>query len=111
MKLAGGVDVAMDMDQVSALQQGRVPQDLCGFPFSNHTASRENITIIRDILDNTQIVCGRNHCLGSPAPTHQGIDHLACALRVKRRRGLIQEENVRVKHEHRGKCHAFLFAS
>jgi hypothetical protein len=52
VNFARGVNVAMNMDKVSPLQQGRVAQDLRRRPFGHHTTCLENITGIRDILDN-----------------------------------------------------------
>ena len=70
VNFARGVEVAMDMDKVGPLQQGRLPQHLRGLPFCDNTARLENITVIRNILDNIQVVCGRDHGLDSPTPAH-----------------------------------------
>jgi len=110
MDFAGGVNVAMNVDQVGPLEQRCVAQNLSGRTFGCHAACLENKAVIRDILDDIQLVCGGDHGLRSAAPAHQEIDHLAGALRVQRGRGLVEEQHFRVKHQHRRQCDPLLFA-
>lgn len=110
MKLAWGMHVAMSMYQIRAKEQGVVIQNLRRSSCSDNAAALEDMTRIGNIFDEVEIVSGGDNRLPATAAADQEIDHLALALGIKRRRGLVQQQNFGIEDQHRGQGDPFFLS-
>ena len=92
--------MAVGMDEVCAEQQFVVIQYLGWRARRNDAATLENMTVVRDVLYQVEIMSGRDHRLAPTTATHQEIDHLALAFGIKRGGGLVQQQDFRIEDEH-----------
>ena len=92
--------VPVGVDEICTKQQRVVVQDLRRRARRHNTATLENVTVVRDVLHQVEIMSGRDYRLAPTAATHQEVDHLALAFRIKRGGGLVQQQDVRIEDEH-----------
>ena len=108
--LAWSMRVTVGVNEVRAQQQRVVVQYLRRRTRRDNAAALEDVTVIRDVLHQVEIVSGRDHGLVPAAAAHQEIDHLALALGIKRGGGLIQQQDLRIEDQHRGQRNPLLFS-
>src|SRR3954454_15106587 len=103
--------MAMNMDQIAALQQWRVAQYCCRHPLGDACALLKHLAAVGDLLDNIQVMGCYDHGLGTAGPADQEIDDHALASGVERRSRLVHEQHFRIEHQYRRECHALLLTT
>ncbi len=109
MKLARSMGMAMGVDEIRSEQQGLVVQNLSRCTGCDNPSALEDVADIGDILDQVEVVSGCDHGLPAAAATYQEVDHLAFAFGIKRSRGFIQQQNIRIEDQHRCQSDPLLF--
>src|ERR1700751_5360626 len=99
MKFTRQMRVTMRVDEVRRTKQRVVIQDVCGRAGCYDASALENVTDVGYALDQVEIVGGGNHSLSAAAATHQKIDHVALALGIERRGGLVQQQDLGIENQ------------
>jgi|SRR5277367_742219 len=71
----------------------------------------EEEAVIRDVLNQTEIVSRSNDRFPSITPSDQQINNLALASRVERGGWLVEQKNLGIKHQNRGEGDSFFLSA
>src|SRR6267378_5257626 len=104
------MDVPVRVNQVGLFEQNLVLKYRSWCAFSDHCTMLKNEAIIGYVLDDIEVVSGRNDRLDTAPPTDKEIDQLALAFRIQCGCGLVKKQDFRVKNQNRGEGYSFLFA-
>src|SRR6266404_3237433 len=102
--------VPVRVNQVGVFEQNLILKYRSWCALSDHGAILKHEAMIRYVLDDIEVVSGRNDRLDTTSPTDKEIDQLALAFWIQCRRGLVKKQDLRVKNQNRGECYSFLFA-
>ena len=83
--------VTMRVNQIRGFKQRFIAKQFIWVAFGDEAPLLKNKCVIRNLLDNVLIVCGRYDRSGSIAPTDQKINQPALTLWVERRRRFVEQ--------------------
>ena len=93
--------MTMRVYEIRTQQQLLVIQNLRWCAARNDLSALEYVAVVCNVLYQVEIVGRGDHRLSSSAASHQKIDHLAFALGIERRGGLIQQKNFGIEDQYR----------
>ena len=96
------VHMSMCVGEVGSKKQALIREDLCWWAFGNYGAGFKHQDTICNVLDDVELMGGRNHGLRRPFPLLNEIDELTLASWVERCGRFIEQQNFGIKDENRG---------
>jgi len=104
------VNMRVGTDQLGALQQIYIVENLQRRTHARHASVGENIAAVGDVLQRIHVVCRRNHRFRAVTAGNQEIDDAGLAAGIERAAGLIEQQHFRIEHQNGCQGHALLLA-
>ena len=109
--LSVSMNVQMGVQQMALPEQFPIGQNVGRSSFADHAPPVQDVNIIRNFLDDVQVVRGGDDCARRGAALDQESDHFALTFRIKRGGRFVEQQHFGLQDEDRGQRHPFLFTT